>query len=270
SLTKKAEAVMKEVLLKKDYKELLEKPENKMILKIVKAETPKLAYNILYHHVSSNFRPTKKSLEKKINFDMGDFVLKGKADRVDFCENQFRIIDYKTGSSEKKFSFAELFYGQALQLPLYALGVQSETKKKAVGIFYYPAHNKKKENEFSARLSGPVLNDIIVLRNLDNAFNRDYEAENGIISETITAAINKAGTRENRWHYPKSMLDNSDFQKMLDYAKSVTKSGVGEILKGYVEPSVLEDQRLPCEFCPYMKLGQCENKILRTKKNIKM
>lgn len=61
----------------------------------------------------------------------GKVKLSGKIDRIDTCNDMFRIIDYKTGGKEVKDG--QIYAGVKLQLYLYSLAVKD---KKLAGAYY--------------------------------------------------------------------------------------------------------------------------------------
>lgn len=110
------------------------------------------------------------------------FYIGGRIDRIDGCtiagQDYYRIIDYKTGSSD--FSYTRLYYGLSLQLPLYAAAIGAvEKTRRAAGMYYMKVDSpvvsesndaaadedtiKKKVME-SFRLSGLTLSDPVVVR----------------------------------------------------------------------------------------------------------
>ena len=81
-----------------------------------------------------------------------NFSLVGVIDRVDVCENNDIIIDYKTSSSTKG-SCDELFYGEKVQIFVYAKALQNLLNLQPQGVFYMPILNKfEEEKNPTARL----------------------------------------------------------------------------------------------------------------------
>ena len=78
----------------------------------------RMLLHIRFEMQHSRFRPA--AFETVVQKPLGEFVLKGKTDRIDVLEDEngtcIRIIDYKTGS--KKMQLSELYYGVNLQLLL--------------------------------------------------------------------------------------------------------------------------------------------------------
>ena len=86
---------------------------------------------------NSKFKPTYFEKGFGTNSSLPALVLtdkinlKGKVDRIDFYEDYFRIIDYKTGKCDR--SFKELFFGKKVQLEAYIKVVENSLKLKPAG-----------------------------------------------------------------------------------------------------------------------------------------
>lgn len=107
----------------------------------------------------------------KIELPTGErFLIGGRIDRIDGCriegEKYYRIVDYKTGSSE--FSYTGLYHGLKLQLPLYAAAIAAaERGERAAGMYYMqvqdPVVDKEEQVQREVmkafRLSGLTLAD---------------------------------------------------------------------------------------------------------------
>ncbi|MFA5928779.1 MAG: PD-(D/E)XK nuclease family protein, partial [Candidatus Margulisiibacteriota bacterium] len=102
----------------------------------------------------TNFAPVE--LERKFEFQLDDKIkLKGIIDRIDVWNNYALLIDYKTGS--KKFKIKDLESGEALQLPIYALAIEQESKYQLSGMELYLLKDSERkglyiENEGKAGL----------------------------------------------------------------------------------------------------------------------
>ncbi|MBO5954601.1 MAG: PD-(D/E)XK nuclease family protein [Clostridia bacterium] len=166
----------------------------------------------------------------------------GKVDRVDTYNDMFRIIDYKSGKADA--SLKELYYGNKLQLFLYSLAMENVLKKKGVGTFYMPLHNKyEREVKNPYSLKGFYLAEDFVV----NAFDRRLEA--GAKSDIVNVKINKKNTVTRTLGYKE--LNSVELVNLKNYSKEVSENAVDEIKSGYIAPSP-SDVSKPCEYCPYV------------------
>ncbi len=83
--------------------------------------------------------PQIKYLEKPFNFKLGEYVIKGKIDRIDEVDDGLEILDYKTGSSKNK-----LTPQNKQQLLIYQLAAQSLFSEPITQLTYYYLENGKK------------------------------------------------------------------------------------------------------------------------------
>ena len=78
-------------------------------------------------------RGASEGIEEAVNIEIGlrgSFSLRGKIDRIDRLENnQYRVIDYKTGSSSSYEDFECFGKGRILQHALYAVAAEQIIKK---------------------------------------------------------------------------------------------------------------------------------------------
>ena len=168
----------------------------------------------------------------------------GKIDRVDVCDDMFRVIDYKSGKADA--SVKELYYGNKLQLFLYSLAMENILKTKAVGSFYLPLHNKyEKEVKNAYSLKGFYLAEDFVV----TAFDKRLEA--GAKSDIVNVSLNKTGTVTRTRGYKE--LNSDELNNLKKYAKEASENAVDEIKSGFILPSPSEVSK-PCEYCPYVHI----------------
>jgi len=168
----------------------------------------------------------------------------GKVDRVDICEDMFRIVDYKSGRADA--SLKELYYGNKLQLFLYVCAMENVLNKRAVGTFYLPLHNaytKELSNTYS--LKGFYLAEDFVVK----AFDKRLMA--GMKSDIVNVALTKTESIRKTIGYKE--LDSNQINQLKTYAKTVSENAIEEIKSGYVAPSPSEVSK-PCDFCPYVHI----------------
>jgi ATP-dependent helicase/nuclease subunit B len=81
-------------------------------------------------------RGASEGIEEAVNIEIGlrgSFSLRGKIDRIDRLENnQYRVIDYKTGSSSSYEDFECFGKGRILQHALYAVAAEQIIKKRGM------------------------------------------------------------------------------------------------------------------------------------------
>ncbi len=88
---------------------------------------------------------TTDAYEKEINVDIAENIkVCGVIDRLDVCRhdgvNEYRIIDYKTGS--KDFKVSEIYHGLDMQPVIYALAMRMLDKDAVIsGMYYSMVHN---------------------------------------------------------------------------------------------------------------------------------
>lgn len=183
--------------------------------------------------IHSSLKPL--SQEKFVsNISLAGLTLKGRADRVDQGGGYFKIIDYKTGKT--KDILKELYFGNKLQLFLYANAIQEESKLKVGGVFYFNAKFEyAKSDEDKKLLKGLARNDENLIPLLD--YDIDLKGKSDIIS------IEKS-TNAKRGLYKGRALADEEFEIYQNYALRVAEQGLKEIKEGFVQPK-------PC-------LGACE------------
>ncbi len=119
-------------------------------------------------------------------FEFDGFALKGRIDRIDFADNRFVVIDYKTGHASKVASFeAE----GVLQAPLYAAIAKERFGGTCAGSFYRSLRGKRSSEQcrgvyIPELVSGPELTStdgkIPIDDAIDGAIRRAAEAAAGI------------------------------------------------------------------------------------------
>ncbi len=166
----------------------------------------------------------------------------GKVDRIDLCDDMFRIVDYKSGRADA--SLKELYYGNKLQLFLYSCAMERVLKKRAVGSFYLPLHNaytRELSNTYS--LKGFYLAEDFVVR----AFDRRLEA--GKKSDIVNVKLTKKDEIAKQGGFKE--LDVNELNRLKNYSKLVSENAVKEMRSGYIAPTP-SDVSKPCEYCPYI------------------
>lgn len=201
-------------------------------------EAVRVIHGLNYMDENSTFVPLKFEhefkCEKALKLDNIDII--GKIDRVDASGDMLRVVDYKSGKADANLK--ELYYGNKLQLFLYSLAIEKEMKKKVVGGFYLPLHNKySREIENNYSLNGYFVNEDFVIRALDK--NVQASERSDIVDMRLTKDF-KA----------RSMPTDNEMENLKNYSKRVSENAVEEIKSGFIKPSPL-DYSKSCDYCPY-------------------
>lgn len=211
-------------------------------VQIVVDEAIRIINGLNYIDKNSSFVPSnfEFAFGGETALNLGNISIKGQIDRVDSCGNMLRIVDYKSGRAEANLK--ELYYGNKLQLFLYALAMENLKHKKVVGSFYLPVHNayvKELGNSYS--LKGFYINEEFVIK----AF--DKRLIPGLKSDIVNAKMTQTGKAYN---YGDKQLSEQDFSLLKEYSKKVSNLAVKEIKQGYIEPTPTAVSS-PCEYCAY-------------------
>ncbi len=142
------------VLNKPEYEFLkLDKTKNAIISNL-KVEIIKLFNFILKQQESCEFKIAKAEYLFKTQIDGVNF--KGFIDRIDETEDEFIIIDYKTGKTI--IDYEEIILNKKIQLILYAKILEKILNKKCVGVFYLTLNdNYLKSGEKSINFNGILV-----------------------------------------------------------------------------------------------------------------
>ncbi len=213
-----------------------------------------------YIDQNCNFKPFKFEFrfDGKTALDLNGTSLTGAIDRVDESEDGLRIIDYKTGRAEA--SLKELYYGNKLQLFLYACAMENVMKKPVVGEFYMPLHNVYTTDKSSYSIKGFFENTENVVKNLDTRLTPGQK------SDIVNVTMSKDNIARK---YSDKELQPSEMKSLKDYSKIVSTQAIEEIKSGFVLPSPSQVSS-PCNSCPYSHicLKNCNGVAERKAKNI--
>lgn len=242
--------VIDEILSKKEYEHLVLNPNNKNEIKSLKKEILRINKALLNLNSSSSLKPVW--LEKKFsNFEIGDnekIQLKGVIDRVDFDDEVFSVIDYKTGASEFN-SFTDIVSGKKLQLFVYAFYVSKKTGKLPIGAFYMPLKNDYTKNnaEELYKLRGVVSDNLSDILKIDR----------NLCSESYTSNVLNLKTKKSGEITGKILISRDEFNFLSDFVINMVLNAVAEIKSGCILPNPLKsDNKITCDYCPY--LGLCK------------
>ncbi len=201
----------------------------------------------LTHEISSSqFEFYQTEMEIKdlfLNYKHGKLRLVGKVDRVDLCGDYFRIIDYKTGRVGGIIK--DLYYGDKLQLFLYARAVGKILGKKSAGTFYFDSKwDYRAEDEDNTILKGMLISDENALDMFDT--NIEEKGKSDIVGISLSKAKKKASK------YIGQSISKVPLSCYENYAVKVGNKALDEIGKGYISPKPDEDACNGCKF-----LGIC-------------
>ncbi|WP_058486819.1 helicase-exonuclease AddAB subunit AddB [Defluviitalea phaphyphila] len=271
---------------------LFSSARNKYLIRRLKRITKRAVWALTEHIKRGNFEPLGFEIgfgeEYKlppivIELSTGEkIILTGRIDRVDILDKDnkvyIKIIDYKSGN--KSFNLADIFYGIQLQLLLYLDAFIKQGRKifndKELlpgGVFYFkiddPIIREAKEmtqEEIEKlllkdlKLSGMVLKDIDIIRQMDNQINR--------YSDIIPVQLTKNGISKNS-----SVATLEEFNALREFVKNIVVEIGEEILKGNIKISpykIKEDTS--CKYCLYQSICQfdtlLENNKYRILKNL--
>lgn len=228
--------------------------ENKFIYNLLVKECIRFCTFINHEQTISQFKPTyteKYFGETKsfkpivINIDKELYKISGIIDRIDFYDNYFRIIDYKSGNVNFKSLKDGLFYGTKLQLFIYAEAVNQNINKKLFGAFYLPISNSfspQNANDYS--YNGFFINSVALAQKCDNTLSAENRE-----SKLLGCTLNKP-QKDGSMNFRKS--DNIISQEQLEcfrkYAIKIVTQAIKNMKKGHIVASPFKDKCTYCEF----------------------
>ena len=209
-------------------------------------EAVRVVNAVNYIDDNSLFKPTyfEKSFGNETSLKLRNINILGKVDRIDIYNDTFRVIDYKSGKADA--SVKELYYGNKLQLFLYACAMENVLKKSMVGTFYLPLHNAyTKELGNTYALKGFYLAEDFVVKAFDKRLTADSKSD--IVNVRISTkdkVIKTIGYKE---------LEINSLKDLKNYSKAVAETAVDEIKSGYIKPTPSEVSK-HCDYCPYVHI----------------
>lgn len=244
---------------------------NKLSLNIIKNECLRLCDYLFNFSQKTKFEPkflevyfnAENSKNLTLNVCNQNFEIVGVVDRVDVYDNMFVVIDYKSGTSTKGNN-SELFYGEKLQIFVYAKAMQEVLNSKVQGLYYFPISNAYADNQTNPYfLMGKSSDNPKFLRAMDT--NLSFENPK---SEFFPCEIkvNKTALKNGTIDYvSKSSIEtDKTIESMMNYSMEMMKNAVEEILEGNIVSSPYNDS---CKYCPYFALCQ-KPKSQAPRKNI--
>ncbi len=230
------------ILDRENLKEKLEVLDEKdAFTRYLKRQIKSNLQNIVRELSKSSFKP--KYIEKSfkpfvLNVKDKNYIINGRADRIDECGNYFRIIDYKTGKTGTILK--ELYYGEKLQLFLYQKIAGLQLNKKSAGGYYFNAKLEYSSNEDDkVILKGIAPNDDEVLSLIDE----DFKASG--TSNILSLYKNKDG--ENKG----SSICEYKLDQLEEYSVDIARKGIEKIKRGFIRPMPHSNS---CKYCKLSSL----------------
>ncbi|MCH5161030.1 MAG: PD-(D/E)XK nuclease family protein [Clostridiales bacterium] len=199
------------------------------------------------------YRPIKDFTERGFGGDIllgkAGIPFVGRIDRVDECEhdsNRVRIIDYKT--NDKKFDMGKCLDGRDMQLAMYAATVGKD--RYVTGMFYVPLKNFFGDN--NSKLRGCIVKDDSVIGDYDSRIFVDGR------SDVLPYTMIKTKEGYKNFRNSATLLEQDDFNKLIDRCVTTASIAADEIDSGYIERTPADGA---CDYCPYKAL--CVDKKAR-------
>lgn len=242
---------------------------NKALSAILMEECTRLGKYILFEQENSGFKISKNEyvfdgknavgLETNLSKNI---KIEGKIDRIDECGDYVRVVDYKTGK-EISVDLDTIYTGTKIQLPSYFGAIQGSGKQLA-GVFYLPVHSEysssEEKNDAKYKMSGFILDDISVTKNMDFRMGEDYLKSSLV---PLWIKVDKK-TGEISYNGRQTVYSKTEFENINNYVKKLCSIATEEILEGYIEPSPLslsdgDDEISLCKYCPAAGFCGLEN-----------
>ena len=250
----KSEEHLISIINREDYEKLLNNPKNTFIIRSLKNELKRICSAIYETVNNSNFVP--KYYEYK--FGKNDLVIsgvgiKGSIDRVDLSDDNFIIIDYKTGDNEFN-NYSDVCSGKKLQLLVYARAFEMKTKKNNVGVFYMPVSNSFSNNDNNSyKYRGVMINNTANFIGMDSRL-----ALSNYKSNIINLSTNTDGSFSKNNFYKYMCLSASDYKFLVDFAIEKVKKAIIHIQQGEIAPYPIRESNnssySACKYCDYIAI----------------
>jgi len=221
------------VLNKSEYNFLKLSNSSNIILENLKIEINKLFDYIILQQKNSEFNISK--VEYAFSENIGGINFTGIIDRVDETENEFILIDYKTGNTY--IDFLDIILNKKIQLILYAKILEKILNKKCAGIFYLTINDDFSTSGVkSINFNGIVLND---------------------------GSLQKLGKDLSLFNIDKKYILNLEqFNKLKEYTFNNICSSVKNIKNGeIIENPIRSNNNLTCDYCEFSAI--CLKKLIR-------
>ena len=251
--TAAADEIFDKIMQGDGYSKFLQRADYKYSVSLLKKEAEKLCVSLYEEFLSSGFKPIgtevwfgKGGVFKplSLNTKKKGYRLHGKADRLDaFTDKEgnvyYRIVDYKTGSVDKKVKDESLYAGLNLQLYLYLKAFTSEGQLPAGAYYYEVADNFSENGEKFIPMRGKTLvKDEILL-----ATQKDFSPETEGRFVNLKYKKLKSGDKLSG-----EIADGATFAAYMGYAKRMAEEAVNDITDGVIVSSPYQSA---CDYCEY-------------------
>ncbi|MBQ8424934.1 MAG: PD-(D/E)XK nuclease family protein [Clostridia bacterium] len=231
---------------------------NKSLFSLILDECIRLCNYIIKEQSVSSFKFDMAEYnfdgENAVNLELENdrkIKIHGKIDRIDKFGDYVRVIDYKTGNISSDLK--SIYFGTKIQLAVYLSAISVSEKLKPAGIFYFPIHSEYQKNEKDSanhyKMQGFILDDIDVVKYMDSELSEDYTSSHYV---PLWVKFDKK-TGEISYHGRAKRYAEEQFNSINDYVKKLCSTAVDEILKGYMEPSPVADNKndtpKSCKYC---------------------
>lgn len=258
-LIENAETEILNILNLPEYHYLKNNPYHKNTIKSLANEAKNLIKAISFEQSISKFVPQNLEYYISNNNILVDnnnksITLVGVIDRVDVFENEFRVIDYKTGNAEFS-NLEEAKLGKKIQLFVYAYLFEKESNLKPAAVFYLPIKNEFiKDGELfdSYKLKGVVKDNLKSVLNMDNTLENNNKSK--VLHLKLKEGLPVGGKNG-------IVVTDKEFDNICNEVMELMKKATLEISKGYIKPNPLKTKNnKACDYCPF--LGLCNFNLL--------
>ncbi len=263
--------VFDSILQMKDYQKLTD-DENIVTLNMLRDEVLRFAKFLSYEAINSDFKPMETEYSFKnenvyVMYQDKKYKIVGVIDRIDRCDDYFRIIDYKTGSASKQnSSLKNVYYGTKIQVYVYLYAIEKTMGLKPFGAFYLPIvqsyGDATDENESDYKLYGYFLDDINLVERADKTFN----VEKGV-SRFLQAKYSKTSTENDKKFAYSKNLSKEEIDNITKYSLDIVKQGIKEIVGGNIAVSPFDGE---CQFCKYKSICGIDVILAGERKGVKI
>jgi len=244
-----AKQLVEKALSKDEFQYLTKKPKLMHVVQKIRNEAVDACKEIYIQIENSSFKPFRTEQEfgfdsenswpaVKISVGENEILLNGKIDRIDCFNENFVIVDYKTGSAS--FDDVELYVGKKLQLLTYVKAVLTNLKKDCAGFFYMPINDSFGDGS-QKRLGyiGRVLNRADILSALENTAPQNKK------HNLLGLSLTKDGVLKKN---VKAQMDEKLLDTYLAYTDLMLKNAVKDMADGFIGQHPYGNV---CDFCDF-------------------
>lgn len=157
-------------------------------------------------HILQGWIPAKT--EYDFHYKIGEFNFGGSIDRIDEKDDQFQIIDYKSGGHD---TTDDIKQGLAFQMPVYAMAYQDLTGKEFSKAFYYSMKNIEKI----------APNYVMPEMKIDKRSNKiEVKTDNQTLMNLVTENLSqiKSGMKKSKFNF--TLYDPDEACSYCDYLRA--------------------------------------------------